>query len=515
MPRFDALRQPWIPAENMDGTINEYGILEVIRQAPRLRNLSDPSPVFLYGMYRLLIAFLSDALRPQTIDELLEIFTSGHFPLERIEEYISQCEANGPCFDLFDEQKPFLQSAYDQEIDKQVKTVAIMVSELPTGNNPVHFDHRKETIHALCPEICAQALCSVNLFCPADAQNPSGINGAPPWYVIVRGNNLFETLLFNIWIPILEIPFDDPPVAWRNTTPVIPGKEVTQVSYLYGLTWQARRICLIPSEEGICTYSGRSGQVMVRTTYFQKGWKFQGHSLWIDPHTPRLQSDKGVGSVKPRDGRASWRDLSPLALSGANLSSNVNERAFRRPEVVNQFIQEWTPELRSINKFPSNLQIEIFGLSTNQAKLLNWIHDVLTLPVDIAASSAKSDLLSAEIEIVEQVNREIGQRIKAAGVADNMKQSVESAFFDQASSLLYGVLYSDLLQVKDDHEGWRTEAILSWRRQLRTMSRRLFDDALEKAGVKSFDLEKRSRERSRFFKQLNRILTVKEVKTDG
>jgi len=507
MPCFDALRQPWIPAEGMDGTTCEYGILEVIRQAPRLRSLSDPSPVFLYGMYRLLIAFLSDALRPQTIDELLDIFEAGYFPLDRIEDYISQCEAEGPCFDLFDEQKPFLQSAYDQEIDKQVKTVAIMVLDLPTGNNPVHFDHRHETIHALCPEICARALCSINLFCPADAQNPSGINKAPPWYVLMRGNNLFETLLFNIWIPILEIPFNNPPIAWRNTTSVIPGKEITQVSYLYGLTWQARRICL--------TYSGRSGPVIVRSAYFQKGWKFQGHALWIDPYTPRLQSEKGLNSVKPRESRATWRDLAPLALSGANLISNTGERAFRRPEVVNQFIEEWTPELRSNKKLPSSLQIEAFGLATNKAKFISWIHDILTLPVDIAASPAKSDLLTAEVDIVEQVNREIGRRIKAAGVANSIKQSVESAFFDQASSLLYGVLYSDLLQVKEDHEGWRTEAILSWRRQLKIMSRRLFDDALEKAGVKSVDLERRSKERNEFIKQLNRILAVKEVKTDG
>ncbi|NMC27193.1 MAG: type I-E CRISPR-associated protein Cse1/CasA, partial [Syntrophomonadaceae bacterium] len=316
MTHFDVLRQSWIPAEGIDGVVKEYGILDILLQAKSLRSIVDSSPLFQYGMYRLLIALLSDAIRPRNIDDLLELFEQGEFPLELLNNYIAECEKDGPCFDLFDKHKPFLQSAYDEDLDKTIRSVALLAYELPSGNNTTHFDHRAESEHAFCPEICARALTAINVFCTAGLQGPSGINGAPPWYVLVRGGNLFETLILNIWIPNLELPFDDPPIAWRNRSRIIPGQSVKRTSYLYGLTWQPRRILLQPLEEnGVCSYSGKLSNVMIRQMYFQKGWKFEGYALWTDPHTPRSISEDAVSSVKPREGKAVWRDLAPFLLS--------------------------------------------------------------------------------------------------------------------------------------------------------------------------------------------------------
>ncbi len=530
MPKFDALRQPWIPAERADGSIHEYGIMEVIEKAPELRCLNDSSPVFLYGMYRLLVAFLTDALRPKSIDELMDIYETGSFPMERIEDYIAECEKDGPCFDLFDKDRPFLQSAYNNELDKQQKTAAIMVMDLPTGNNPIHFDHRYEETHAFAPAICARALCSINLFCPADVQNPSGINGAPPWYVIVRGSNLFESLLFSIWLPYGELSFDDPPIAWCNTSTIIPGQEILRTSYLYGLTWQARRICLVPSASGICTYSGRYDNTLVRQVYYQKGWKFAGHALWVDPHTPRRKNENGISSVKPRDGRAAWRDMAPLALSGKSFSGNSKVKTYRRPEVVNQYIGSWMPELYHLQSQGAYFQVEVFGLSTNQAKLISWIHDLLVLPPGIVTSANKADLLQAEIEIVESVSKEINKQIKRTtladnganrsktkkgGISDNIILSMEQRFFDEARKLLYGVLIEDLLEVQEDTEGWRNQAITPWRQQMKIMSKLIFDEAVNKSGTKAVNFKLSVKPRKELYQNLAKILSVEEVNPNG
>jgi len=533
MPSFDALRQPWIPAENMDGVIQEYGIRGVIERAHALRCLNDSSPVFLYGMYRLLIAFLTDALRPESIDDLLGIYEEGVFPQERIEAYIEDCEKDGPCFDLFDKHRPFLQSAYNDKLDKQEKTVAMLVLDVPTGNNLLHFDHRDEKMQAFSPATCARGLSSINVFCTADAQNPSGINGAPPWYVLVRGENLFETLLFNIWLPHGELPFDDPPIAWRNSAAIVPGREVSRTSYLYGLTWQARRIKLIPSEPGQCTYSGGHSELLVQRVYYQRGWKFAGHALWTDPHTPRVLTEKGTSSMKPRDGRSAWRDLAPLTLCRHTMptgSSSKVKALYRSPEVVNQYVTQWANELVQTNPSASSLRVEVFGLATNQAKLLSWVHDQLVIPVAIALSPPKSDLLQAEIEIVETIAREIKRHIskstaagngtrdkkkKKSAVSESIGLSVEQRFFNEARKLLYGILVEDLQKVKEDEEGWRNDAIREWRQHMRDMSRSVFDDALEKSGTKATDMKTSVSVRREFIRKLSKILAVEEVKPNG
>ncbi|MBL8065520.1 MAG: type I-E CRISPR-associated protein Cse1/CasA, partial [Chthonomonadaceae bacterium] len=61
-PTFNVLTEPWIPVIRLDGTRDELGILPCLEQAHELREIRDPSPIIEFGLYRLLVAFVLDAL---------------------------------------------------------------------------------------------------------------------------------------------------------------------------------------------------------------------------------------------------------------------------------------------------------------------------------------------------------------------------------------------------------------------------------------------------------------------
>jgi CRISPR system Cascade subunit CasA len=500
---FNVLSDPWIPVDFHGGT-REYGIWEALEKAHELRGISDPSPLFQYGMYRLLIAFLTDAIRPRSIDDLLDILDTGTLPMDRIRRYIEECERDGPCFDLFDKKRPFLQSAWDEKLDyNAARSVALLIHDLPSGNNSTHFDHRLQNTQSFCPQICAKALCAVNVFCTSGLQGPSGINGAPPWYVLVNGKNLLEKLIFNLWVPVLEIPLDDPPIAWRNSQPVQPGFSVEQTSYLYGLTWQSRRICLIPEEEsGFCTYTGQQSCILVRKMFFQKGWKFEGHKLWRDPHAPRRETEDGVSTVKPRAGRAAWRDLGPLVLL---YGKNFKNSRYYRPEAL----QQYKYIINEIFRDENLVEAEIYGLVTDQAKYISWIQDRLNLDKRLISDDTRAVLFQNELPVVEAAAFIIKKSLKEARASKSLTDQTETIFFGQIRPQFLSGFQQEVCLADTGTEGWRIPLIQNWRKQLKITARSVFEEALDKLGTTAGMLEYAAKARRNFYPRINKTLEMK------
>ena len=103
---FDILLEPWIPVVEEDGTTRELGLLEVLERAHRLRAVQDPSPLVEYSVYRFLIAFLMDMLRPEDTEALEELLEEGQFDPDEIRAYVAMCQAEGVSFEPFDAERP-------------------------------------------------------------------------------------------------------------------------------------------------------------------------------------------------------------------------------------------------------------------------------------------------------------------------------------------------------------------------------------------------------------------------
>lgn len=500
MASFNVLTEPWIPVMELNGTIRETGIIQLLAQAPGLKEIYEPSPLMKYGIHRLLTAFLTDALRPERDADLSELASLGCFPMERILEYVAESEKDGPCFDLFDRERPFLQCPYSESLDSSKMTsVAKLLHHLPSGNNAVHFEHSFQDEQAFSAAICTRALTAVNVFCTSGLQGPSGMNGAPPWYLIIVGETLFDTLLYNLWLPGEGMPFNRPAVAWRNHSEVIPNHEIEHTSYLYGLTWPARRVCLVPGTgEGRCTYTGIQSDRIVKDIYFQAGLKFVGHHQWRDPFVAYLITREGRVSLKPRENREAWRDLGALLF---NHSGVLGDEVIQTepPAIIEQYhrmIRNGLWERQTI------FRIELFGLVTDKAAYEEWLHDRFAIDPRVAADMQKSAWLGGALGQAEQINKSLRralQRIQPQhGKVKAIQKRCCADLIDQAEFQFFTAIrirfFEELLpRVADtDISEWDRQQELDrfWRGVLALEAQAVLDRIVEGIGHSARNLER-------------------------
>lgn len=402
--KYNLLEESWINAIDLTGKKCVMGIKQLLRRADELEAIIDSSPVVQYSIYRMLIAFIMDAFFIQDIEEIEEIIDNGQFNKEIIDNYSKKWYNR---FDLFDSEYPFYQSPPSQHVPSKTKNISELFLQFPTGINVIHFYHMKGDEHAISPEICAKGLCTIPAFALAAGRGYSpSINGTPPWYVLVLGNNLFETLVLNTCGMSIAEASGSGSVAWRCDEPIIPKMEVTEVSLVEGLTFQPRYICLIPSEGGRCTYTGKDSDLLVSEIFYQPGLKWKGN--WRDPHVAYKFDGNKVFGVKPQEGREIWRDTGPLALLKRKDSKEIK---YDRPIVVTQF---GIMEEMSMLEENKSLKLEIYGarVKAGQAKVFEWQHTYLTLPIKLILSEESGIVLQKAMEHAEKVHYAIQAAIK-------------------------------------------------------------------------------------------------------
>ena len=384
MFQYNVLTEGWIPVETLDGKSKLVGILEVLIHAHEIRCVKAASPLVTYGIQRTLIALLIDAFRPSDIDALAEIISKGKFDETTLNGYIEECIVEGSSFNLFDENRPFLQNKFDGKLDTKISFINKLFLEIPEGNNHAHFVHRMESERFFTPAECLQALCSLTAFATNCGTNAYfSINGAPPIYFLYAGKNLFETLSASM---IAEsehrgILLDNPPIVWRNFVEVKQGEQVAKTSLLYGLTCQPRRVKLIPMKQ--------DGHILVKEMYYSIGWNFKGLPNWKDPHVVYIYDKKGNYSLKAREGRAIWRDLGNIM--------NTNSS----PQILNKINEKFDMDVNIVllNSFGivGNFKGPVFAVNS-------WFEESLNLDTRILNCESKLSFVNSVQSKIEDIN---------------------------------------------------------------------------------------------------------------
>ena len=93
-PSFDVLKDPWIPVEDLNGETHELSILDALSRAHELRSVCDVSPLVEYSVYRFLVVFLMDALRPQRLSDIEDMLDGGSFDWKASGKYPWLAEPN-------------------------------------------------------------------------------------------------------------------------------------------------------------------------------------------------------------------------------------------------------------------------------------------------------------------------------------------------------------------------------------------------------------------------------------
>lgn len=413
---FNVLDDGWIPVILRDGSSLQLGIRETLRRASEIQRISCVSPLEEYSIYRFLSVFLMDALRPEKQSSIRKLLKQGAFDMNQLEQYIQTCEEEGVSFDLFDPDRPFMQSKYVAEWDKDPKPVASLDCTLPTGNNHTHFDHRKTESNVVTFDKAARLLLTIQQFCFAvGAQEyPTGVNGSPPYFSIVNGGNLFETLVFTLQpIRSIGIEFDSPCALWRSSEPVVCKKKVGETSWIRGMYFPARRVMLIPPENGN----------KVSKVYLSQGENFVNKKSWKDPFVTYRTLDTGIAPLRPKREKPVWRSMYEIAdIVGKHASS-----------VLNQYNDLTGAEYADIT---------LYGVETDEGSYLALFRQNIRFPAAITNSVAAIELIKQSVTTAERLAGKLQETLtetgkkkilsKAVGknAVNDFYQSCETAFWE-------------------------------------------------------------------------------------
>lgn len=384
-PTFDVLKEPWIPVIRLDGSSDEVGILACLEKAHEIREIKDPSPIVEFGLYRLLVAFILDALimadqRPEVVSDLRRLLGDGTFDMGLIRDYVAVC---GDVFDLFHPERPFLQT---NMLGEAAKPLAGLFPAVPSGTNVSHWHHGPEAAWGVGPGEAARLLTTIAPFMTSGGAGLSpSINGAPGVYVLPLGRNLFETLVLNIPLRTEQDSGNGVP-AWRATVP--PGQERVGSTMVEALTWRPRRVQLVAE-------SLDGGSVRVCQMRFAKGDSTR--FPWIDPNLAYRYQKEHATPVRMRENRPLWRDAGPFfLLHDVEVGQGESRVFFKRPDVVDQAFSV------GIDCIPT--QIQAYGMRTDlKMKIFEWAQAAWRVPYNLGRFTRLGSIVNEELSRADRV----------------------------------------------------------------------------------------------------------------
>lgn len=423
---FNLVDCKWIPCIHHDGQVEDFSLREALTSAHELRGIQGDSPLETAALYRLLLAVLHSALRgPRTLSAWAKLWDAGFWVPQLVNNYLDRWRNR---FDLFDPDHPFYQAADERVKPKSIITLAL---DMASGNNGVLFDHHTEVEgEALSPAKAARTLIAMQGFGLAGLSGLEQNFTDAPWgrgvIFFVESDNLFRTLALNLLLYpdeniIPSRPEDCP--AWEQDNPHLPARQIP-VGYLDYLTWQNRRILLIPEDH--------DNSIIVRSMTMAPGLRLD--SSVLDPmKLYRAGKEEGYISTRYSEERVLWRDSASLfALKGTH--GNFPPKTFFM--LANLATQGYIPHQQAY-RFMG------LGMANNQAKVDFFREEHLPLPLGYLESEVLVEQLASALELTEKVRfalRISGQRMALLVVSpksDGKKwPEVDRISKDQAEKLL-------------------------------------------------------------------------------
>lgn len=380
--KFSVIDEPWIKVLRNEGNIERTTIRDILRNGGNIKCIIENNILIRFGIQRLLSVILQDSLQLDSIDSLIKALSelksnSWRSRFTRIENYLNSYEDR---FDLFSDTRPFLQ---DPTLPKNKLTyVATLNPSTPSGINVTHLHRGSEKDFIISAESAIKLLTIQQPFVTMGGGGMvQSINGTPPWYVTLVGNNLLETLLLNCYCGEREVSKDFGIPAWRRESSEVPSGSVNTVGYLEALTWQPRRILLIPivDEKNTykCSMTGLSSRFYVEKMVFKTGAKI--NFLWPDdPNVVHVIKEEGKKCLKPSINRHYCIDLPNFVFSGG---INSMKEEICRPSVIEQF-----SDLVKRYKYFSEAKVSVYGFYTDKAKYIDWNNVQFSVPINILAN---------------------------------------------------------------------------------------------------------------------------------
>lgn len=477
LPRFNVLEEPSVPVSSGAGE-RRVSVRDALLNAHDIDGVSHAIPIVEFGLVRLLVTIAMDAVEPQTRSDLLDLLAKGRFDAGLLNRYLKTNEA---VFDLFSSDSPFLQNRTNQE---SRSPVASLLPSIPSGTNVVHWHHRIDAEFAVSPPEALGLLCAISPFMTEGGAGLSpSINGAPPWYVVPLGRNLFETLVLNMWVSHQKAVGRGVP-AWRNRSLPEAKKRRTSSTLLESFTWRPRALRLAASGAGTCSVSGEESDVLVREMNFSAG-EAAGFD-WDDPNVAYRKTKKGRFPVRPREDRDPWRDVAVFALLSDDGAARAADSVLQtRPALVSQ-LSALMQDSKLLWDLP--LRLRLYGMRTNHMKVFEWHRQDLRLPTTALWDAPLQGLLVSAVGDAERAQGELARALGAAASRGGHKVSSqaralvhsESARYWQVMEPLFSRLAVQAGPLQPESDGAALDRLaLQWRSGVYTLALDAFSSGVD------------------------------------
>ncbi|MGO9620485.1 MAG: type I-E CRISPR-associated protein Cse1/CasA [Desulfobaccales bacterium] len=279
---YNLLQEKWIPVLWKNGNTRRESVIKALNHAREIRCINLASPFDFFAVHRFIFTLLYwKAGLAGGVKQIRELLLGGQNIPEAV---LAGIKEETHCFDLFNEESPFLQDPNVKEKNK--KSAGSLFAECATGTNIAHFHHGDDEKMRLCLNCAILGMLRAVPWSQAGGRGLSpSVHNAPPIMVIATGDNLATTLGLNL-VP-LDVGAGEP--KWSGHFK--PTDSTKPIPYLEALTWNPRRISLPPPQPGACWYCGQGDVLTVgkivyeeneNTKLIKKGNKSIPFS-WHDP----------------------------------------------------------------------------------------------------------------------------------------------------------------------------------------------------------------------------------------
>jgi CRISPR system Cascade subunit CasA len=387
---FNLLDEPWIPVRMIDGQLRDVGLLKLFEQAKEINALAETSPPSLIALYRMLLAITHRALtgaQGTWRDRDRATWYREGLPKQALQDYLEHWRER---FWLFHPEQPFMQVAAlataQETQDKKPWTQISLASAC--GNAPVLFDHSYDGIPTrITPSEAIRTLLGFLQFTPGGLVRViRGSDNAGPLVntaaVLPLGGTLNETLCLSLH-PATSVSNDDLP-SWER--PVASVEDLRSAPSLATgnndrYTRLSRAVLLVPEEDGT-----------IQRVRFAAGIALKNDENAPDPMASYRSGNKGLVRLSFREGRAFWRDLPVLVPDAEGKASQPAS------------VLGWAANLRAaLGGLQENEVLLVAGVSSDQAKVLLWRSEQVTLPTLLLANAGLGAYLRMEIVRAETV----------------------------------------------------------------------------------------------------------------
>lgn len=414
---FDLRSERWLPVLGADGAPTRVGIVNALTRSHEMLGFACELPTLVPAVLRhVLVPLVIDALELTDRAAWVAMFQRGKFSAEEVTAITGYLERYGDRFDLFHPILPFGQVAGLRTDSGATRPVSVLIPHEPAGSVVPIFSGRCDALPiSLSP--ADAALWLLHAQCWDSGAIKTGAVGAPLvrngksmgnpvgplgqiGVVVPTGRTLFDTILLNTPVEA-ERPLSDVP-PWCREPDTAAWSKRAAVGVVDLLTWQARRVRLIPDQ----TETG----VMVSRAILAGGDRLENVPEW-EPHTAwRRKSANGRDPWYPfraRPGRRGWQGLDSLLAVGRSrgAAGGDEKESLYRSSVLLERLRE--PEMAAAlgTDYPLTVQLCALHYNSKLSGIVDMSADSVPVSVGALLGGSARDAVLGIAEMTSSVGR--------------------------------------------------------------------------------------------------------------